>query len=73
MRTITDKSIASETCYLNDRQVAELLGVSRASVWRWVGLELLPPPILIGQRTRRWKLADIENMVEGAPANENKK
>ncbi|MGH8274901.1 MAG: helix-turn-helix transcriptional regulator [Gammaproteobacteria bacterium] len=48
---------------LSDRDVSATLNCSRASVWRWVRRGLLPPPILVGQRTRRWRQADIERFI----------
>ena len=58
---------------LSDRLLAHQPGVSRASIWRWVKTGKLPQPILIGERTRRWRAADIECFLESAqPANERK-
>lgn len=48
---------------LSDRELARLLGVSRASVWRWTARKLLPAPVTIGERTRRWRQADIERFL----------
>ena len=36
------------------REVAEALGVSERSVWRWSATGVLPPPVQIGA-ARRWR------------------
>lgn len=47
---------------LKDTQVAEILSVSRPTVWRWVHSDALPKPIKIAGSTR-WKLEEIEAWV----------
>ena len=49
---------------LSDREIAALLGVSRASVWRWTRRGLLPAPLIVGQRTRRWRRGDVEAALD---------
>ncbi len=44
---------------LTDRDVANLLNVGRATVWRWVAEGRLPQPKRIA-RTTRWRLTEIE-------------
>jgi len=51
---------------LSDRELAAQLRVSRASIWRWVRMGKLPQPILIGERTRRWRSTDIEALLESS-------
>jgi len=50
-----------EEMLLNVREVAEMLGVSERSVWRWSATGILPPGIKIGgcvrwpeETIRRW-------------------
>jgi len=45
------------------KQVAEALGVSERSVWRWSATGILPPPVRIGA-TRRWREETIRRWVE---------
>ncbi|WP_417723386.1 helix-turn-helix transcriptional regulator [Salipiger sp.] len=49
-----------EITYLNVQQVAERLGVSAASIWRWKRDGDFPRAVKLGGRTTRWKLADVE-------------
>lgn len=49
---------------LSDRELAALFGVSRQSVWRWVRTGALPPPLTVGERTRRWRQTDVEELLE---------
>jgi predicted DNA-binding transcriptional regulator AlpA len=46
--------------YLTDLQVAERYVVSRPTVWRWVRIGRLPPPVSIGPNTRRWLIAALD-------------
>jgi predicted DNA-binding transcriptional regulator AlpA len=51
---------------LRDREVATLLGVSRASVWKLVSEGVLPKPIkLPGTRSARWRREAILEAVDG--------
>ena len=47
---------------LNVRQVAETLGVSERSVWRWSATGILPPGIKIGASVR-WSEESIRQWV----------
>ncbi len=46
--------------FYTDREVGERYGVSRLSVWRWVRDGRFPPPVKVGSRATRWRLADLE-------------
>ena len=48
---------------LRVEQVAEVLGISKRTVWRLVSGGQLPQPVAIG-RCKRWKQADVERFVE---------
>jgi PAS domain S-box-containing protein/excisionase family DNA binding protein len=59
---------AHEPDYYSISQAAALLGVSRVSIWRWIGAGLLPAARL-GHRTIRIKRADLERaLVQLGPA-----
>jgi excisionase family DNA binding protein len=49
----------------SDRDVAEFLACSRSTIWRWVEAGVLPKPIKIGG-VSRWKLEDLEAVIEAA-------
>lgn len=59
-----------QTQWLADVDVAQFLGIHRATLWRWVDAGLVPQPIRIGKvvlspgrirsRTSRWNRAEIE-------------
>lgn len=44
---------------LSVTDVANLLKVSRRSVWRWAQQGSLPAPVRIGRRAVRWRRKDI--------------
>lgn len=43
----------------SDKELAQILGISRATVWRWASEGIIPKPIKITPGTTRWKLSDI--------------
>ena len=48
---------------LSDIEVAQLLSVSRTTVWRWLkDIEGFPEPLKIGGATR-WRRADVAKFV----------
>ena len=55
--------------YVNDKQLADRYGVSRATVWNWSKLGVLPRPKKVGPNTTRWdddEIARHEAEREGA-------
>lgn len=48
--------------------VRGLLGVSGATVWRWVGTGRLPKPRKMGVQAVGWQVADIRRFLQGTPA-----
>lgn len=53
-------SLDLQNTYLNVQQIADRLGVSVASIWRWKRTGSFPRAVKLGDRTTRWRLADIE-------------
>ena len=47
---------------ISDKDVAEMIGSSRATVWRRVGDGVLPRPIKFGGMTR-WVLSEVEAAI----------
>lgn len=45
--------------FLRDEDVARRFGVARSTIWRWVGLGILPQPCRLGPATTRWHEKDI--------------
>lgn len=46
--------------WVRDLEVAERLGVSRDTVWRWAKAEILPSPRRLGPRSTRWLWSEVE-------------
>jgi len=44
-------------------KAAGLLGVHRATLWRWVRRGELPPPIKLGPRVVAWRLQDLREFA----------
>lgn len=49
--------------YLRDKQVAEKLSMSRASVWRLAKAGKLPAPIKLSERVTVWRASEIEAFI----------
>lgn len=50
----------TQTVYLSVRQVAEHLGVSTDSIYRWKRHGEFPAAVKLGPGSVRWRLADVE-------------
>jgi prophage regulatory protein len=50
--------------YLARKTVAERLGVSAMTIWRWVRDGRFPSPIRLGPRRTAWKETDIVKWEE---------
>ena len=48
-----------QALWINDAEVAALLGVHRSTVWRWLDGGLVPQPRRVGGRTL-WRRREIE-------------
>ena len=47
------------TQQLTGKEVAQALGVSQMTVWRWVKAGLLPQPRKIGANSTRWDSVEV--------------
>ena len=47
--------------YLSDKQLSELLEVSRQTIWRWVREGSFPAPVKLGSNCTRWKMAAVKS------------
>ncbi|MGL4557896.1 MAG: helix-turn-helix transcriptional regulator [Afipia sp.] len=45
---------------LTDLEVANLLRISRPSLWRWCREGKFPTPIKIGENSSRWRATDVD-------------
>lgn len=60
------KSIISNSKpYLRERQILELLPVSRSTLWRWVKHGQFPKPVKISQGVTVWSQGQVEAFVNG--------
>ena len=49
---------------LRVNQVAEMLGIGRSTVWRWVKEGKMPKPIK-WQGVTAWRVKDLEEFIDG--------
>jgi prophage regulatory protein len=52
-------TVGPKTLYLTVDQVAERLGVSTDSIWRWKRADKFPKAVRVGPGSTRWRLSDI--------------
>ena len=62
-RTLPDDGTAPPFSLLTDRELARLIGTSRSSIWRYVSMGLVPPPIRIGGSSR-WRSDEVMAFIE---------
>ncbi len=55
--------------FLRLKQVIEIIGVSKATIWRWVNDGTFPKPIKISAMVTVWKNSDIEAYMANAVQN----
>ena len=48
------------------KELAAMLGVSKATVWRMVRDGRLPKPLKLGERITAWRLDEVEAAIERA-------
>ena len=54
-----------DNALLSAREINQLTGRSRTSIWRDVIKELLAEPVKIGTRTVRWRVGDVRTYLQG--------
>ncbi|NOD67602.1 helix-turn-helix domain-containing protein [Ruegeria sp. HKCCD7303] len=52
--------------YLKDQEVADLLGIGKSTVWKYIHEGVLPKPVKIGGSTR-WRRSEIFTHLEQQP------
>lgn len=50
--------------FLSAKEVADMLQISKPTLWRWVNEGRLPGPVRLSERILRWRLTDIEEHVD---------
>jgi predicted DNA-binding transcriptional regulator AlpA len=51
-----------DSAHVRQKDVEGLLGVSGATVWRWVRTGRLPAPKKLGPRTTAWNVGDLRRV-----------
>jgi len=57
-------SLAEKYKQITTADVAELLGVSKATVWRYVNRGILPQPRYISPKRPKWELGEVIEVYE---------
>ena len=56
-----------DNALLSAREINQLTGRSRTSIWRDVMRGLLAEPVKIGAQTVRWHVGDVRTYLQGRP------
>lgn len=60
---------SNEPMFVNVKTVAALLGRCTKSVWRDAASGRMPPPVVVGRRSKRWNLIELRRWAEaGCPS-----
>jgi prophage regulatory protein len=62
--TTTGTSPAVPYAYLRRRQVEKVVGLSRTTIYRLIGLGKFPPPMRLGANSVAWHSGDINSWIE---------
>jgi prophage regulatory protein len=54
--------------FYRDKDIAEALGVSRNTVWRWTREGRLAPPVKLGPGCSRWRESAVKELTRGQSA-----
>lgn len=58
----------SDLQLLTRRQVADIVGVDPATIWRWVKNDAFPAGFPVGKCSTRWLRAEVQKWVENHAA-----
>lgn len=50
--------------FLRQKEVAELLGISTTTLWRWKKAGKIPQPISLSDQVIVWRTSTIEDWIE---------
>ena len=69
---IQNFSTLPDEALLTAREIIQLTGRSRTSLWRDVNSEILPKPIKLAPNSIRWSVRDIKSYLSGYKLQVNK-
>ena len=52
---------------LTPRQVLDMVGISKATMYRFLRSGAFPAAVMLGERLPRWRLSEIEAWLESRP------
>jgi prophage regulatory protein len=64
-RPRTQSQLAGALRMWTERELLELLGIGRVTLWRWVRDGRFPQPVRIGPGSKRWPEAVIAGHLKG--------
>lgn len=70
MEHMRNFDVMPDTAHLTDKEIASWLGISKATVWRWVSIGTLPQPKRFSARCTRWLCGDVRRAVGISATNE---
>ena len=49
---------------LREKEVEQIIGVTRVTIWRWCGAGNFPKPIKLGENSKGWLESEIQNWIQ---------
>lgn len=53
----------SQTCFLREKHVRNLIPVAHSTLWTWVRAGRFPAPIKLSERITVWRSEDVESFI----------
>lgn len=57
------ENIAQTERFVRKKRLAQILGVSQTTIWRWVKEGKLPQGILLSKHCRVWRMSDVDEHI----------
>ena len=60
-------TVTNASKLLNSREICEMLGISRSTLYRMISKGLFPKPVRPSPGTSRWPIEEVENYIAALP------
>ena len=57
-------STASAPAVLRAAQIAQMLGIDRTTLYRWIGSGHFPPPVRLGPNVSCWRASTVQEWLD---------
>lgn len=57
--------------FIRIKEVMEMTGLGKSTVWAWVAKEKLPKPIKLSSRVTVWRMSDLQAFIVRSKLNDD--